>query len=110
MQINSCLYHSRGMAEYLLVIDLDEFFVPRGNNWNFFDVLNSIKPTKAVSSTSKKGNQKDSISEAKKNNYSHGWATKHDHPACYIKVFSDVVANPYTGGYSDAEHPWTGQR
>ena len=110
MQINSCLYHSKGMAEYLLVIDLDEFFVPRGNNWNFLDVLKSIEATEVVSDIAKKGSPNDAISKNKEAKKSHGWASKHNHPACYITVFSDAVVNPYIGGYTDAERPWTGQR
>jgi metallophosphoesterase superfamily enzyme len=110
MQINSCLYHSKGMAEYLLVIDLDEFFVPRGNNSNFLDVLKSIEATEVVSDIAEKGSQHGGISTKKEANKSHGWANKHNHPACYITVSSDVVVNPFIGGYTDAERPWTGQR
>ena len=110
MQINSCLYHSRGMAEYLLVIDLDEFFVPKGNNWNFLDVLKSIEATEVVSDGAEKDSQTGGISMNKEANNSHGWAIKHNHPACYITVFSDVVVDRFIGGYTDAERPWIGQR
>jgi Glycosyltransferase family 92 len=105
MQINSCLYHSRGTAEYLLVIDLHEFFVPRGNNWNFLDVLKSIEATEVVSESAEKGSQHGGTSVDIR-----GINAKHNHPACYITVFSDVVVNPFIGGYTDAGRPWTGQR
>lgn len=110
MQVNSCLYHSKGMAEHLLVIDLDEFFVPRGKNWNFLDVLNSVKSQRIVSSIAEQGSRVDSTSRKRRLEYNGGWAAKHNHPACYIKVSSDIVVNPTTGGYTDTEHPWTGQR
>ena len=105
MQINSCLYHSRGMAEYLLVIDLDEFFVPKGNNWNFLDVLKSIEATEVVPDGAEKGSQTGGVSKMIRCH-----DALHNHPACYITVFSDVVVNPFIGGYTDAERPWIGQR
>ena len=98
------------MAEYLLVVDLHEFFVPRGNNWNFLDVLKSIEATEVVSDVAEKGGLNDGISKIRRGGGSHGWAAKNDHPACYITVLADVVVNPYIGGYTDAERPWTGQR
>ena len=42
MQLNSCLFHSKGLAEYVLVTNLDDFFVPQGLNFNFNDVISSI--------------------------------------------------------------------
>ena len=92
------------MAEYLLVIDLDEIFVPRGNNWNFLDVLKSIEATEAITDMAEKGGLNGAILNKG------GDKAKHIHPACYITVLSDVVVNPYIGGYTDAERPWTGQR
>ena len=110
MQINSCLYHSRGMAEYLLVVELHEFFVPKGNNWNFLDVLKSIEATEVVLDGAEKGSQTGGVSITKRGGGIHGWAAKNNHPACYITVFSDVVVNPFIGGHTDAERPWIGQR
>lgn len=92
MQINSCLFHSKGLAEYVLVMDIDEFFIPKGLNFNFDDVIHSIV---------RKNNE---INERRLRDYNIA------HPYCYVRVLSEVVLNPTVYRDRNKKHIWIGQR
>ena len=98
MQINSCLFHSKGMAEYVLVSDLDEFFIPQGPNFNFNDVINSI---------ARKSNE---VNERRLDNDLNKGVEKIAHPHCYVRVQGEAVFNPTLGRYRDINRIWMGQR
>lgn len=111
MQINMNLHFSRGLAEYILVTDLNEFFIPRGKYWNFLDLLKSIEPKVDPSVHSNMGSKIIDIwSENKATDSSHGWADGHAHPPCYISIDIEYVVNPQQRGYFDKGRPWFGQR
>ena len=42
LQVNTCLYLSKGLAEYVAVLDVDELFIPKGIHSSFIDVLNGV--------------------------------------------------------------------
>ena len=106
-----CLHYSRGLAEYVYISDLHEFFVPKGRNRNFLDVLKSVEPQNDLIIYSKMDTQKIDIWRDKKTTDSaHGWAAKHAHPFCYISVDSEYVLDSKVGGYTNTDRPWVGQR
>ena len=92
MQINSCLFHSKGLAEYVLVTDIDEFFIPKGFNFNFNDVMNSV------------ARKNDEIDERRLRDDNIA------HPYCYVRVQGEVVLNPTVYRARDKKHIWIGQR
>lgn len=92
MQINSCLFHSKGLAEYVLVTDIDEFFIPKGLNFNFNDVINSI--VRKNNEIDERRLRDDSIA----------------HPYCYVRVQGEVLFNPPAYRDRDMKHIWIGQR
>ena len=98
MQINSCLFHSKGLAEYVLVTDLDEFFIPQGLNFNFNDVIGSI---------ARKSNE---MNERRLSNELNKGVEKIAHPYCYVRVQGEVVYNPTAARYRDMNRIWMGQR
>ena len=113
MQINMCLHFSRGLAEFVFITDLNEFFIPRGKYFNFLDLLKSIEPKVDPSVYLGTGNKIVDTWRDKKtsdNAHAHGWADGHAHPYCYISVDAEYVVNPQAQGYSDRDHPWVGQR
>lgn len=110
MQINTCLYFSKGLAEYIFVLDLDEFFVPKGTNFNFLDIFTSIAPKENLLDYASLGEGITGLWREKLKTGGHGWASNHAHPACYFSVLSEVVLNPAKGGYHNRERPWIGQR
>jgi hypothetical protein len=74
MQINTCLYLTKGLSEYVAILEIDEFFMPKGKYGNFLDVLNSIpkydiRTSDHSSVVSRVG----------------GFADGDDHPYCYIR-------------------------
>jgi hypothetical protein len=102
MQINTCLYLAKGLSEYVAILEIDEFFMPKGKYGNFLDVLNSIpkydpktSDHSAVVSIDKKGGI--------------GFADADDHPYCYISVTTEAVYNSRPGPV-DPDHPWMGER
>ena len=101
MQVNTCLYLSKGFAEYVLVLDLQELFIPKGLNWNFQDLLSSIKPSidhitrsQYQSQDELINNRIEDISMKDKEITGHGWATDHAHPYCYITVIGEALLHP----------------
>lgn len=110
MQINTCLYYAKGMAEYVFALDLDEFFIPKGKNFNFLDVFKAIEPKEDLLVYAALGDGAIPVWREKLKTGGQGWASGHAHPSCYISVSSDVMVNPAKGGYSDTERPWIGQR
>jgi Glycosyltransferase family 92 len=110
MQINSCLFYAKGMAEYVFILDLDELFLPKGKNFNFLDVFTAMTPKEDLLPFASLGTSTTQIWRDKVQAGGKGWASGHAHPSCYITVSSDVMLNPQKGGYFDTEHPWVGQR
>ena len=49
-QANACLYSTKGLADYLMVIDIDEFFVPRFKSGlsSIIDVIRAVEAPKAI--------------------------------------------------------------
>ena len=93
-QINTCLYLSKGSADYISFQDIDEFFIPKGKNSNFIDVLDGIykNPSASYDST---------VQQIIKNGRARkaGYADNQEHPFCYISVKSEVfVHKEFKGG------------
>jgi hypothetical protein len=107
MQINTCLFLSKGIAEYLFVVASHEFFIPQGDNWSFQDVFSSIA---AKTDIGPKDEKTLSIWQKSKADDSQARARKHAHPNCYISVASDIVYNPVALDPTDVGDPWIGLR
>ena len=109
MQINTCLYLSKGLAEFILIANTHEFFVPQGNNWNFKDVFSSIVPKLNVDWKDEKTMDGWRMKNGTTDD-SHGWAQQHAHPYCYISVASNNVYSGNLLDFDDGANPWIGQR
>jgi hypothetical protein len=107
MQINTCLFLSKGIAEYLFVAASHEFFIPQGDNWNFQDVFKSIA---AKTDIGPKDEKTLSILQKSIADDSQARAREHAHPNCYISVASDFVYNPVALDPTDVGDPWIGLR
>jgi hypothetical protein len=93
-----------GLAEYIVILDVADFFIPKGTNRNFLDVLNSINH-KDVSLYDKMISRKQERLGGDED----------EHPFCYINIISELVFNvknhdPQLQGGVDPEHPWMGER
>ena len=105
MQINMCLYLSKGVADYVGVWDLDEFFIPRLPYNNMIDVIRSMESTVPISYPDMNGVFS---STSKLWRGGPGLADGDGHPFCYISLQS-VVLLQRSNDFDDA-HPWIGQR
>jgi hypothetical protein len=47
LQSNMCLYQAKGIAEYVLLLDSDEFFIPKQPHASIADVLAAVEPDPA---------------------------------------------------------------
>ena len=124
MQINTCLYLAKGMAEYVLILELEDFFIPRGNNWNFKNVMEALKPENQRRSwslscnASQKENENGSIFTYQRNesvlqgreNDDLVYVRDQGHPYCYINVPTEITSHSNQNGRKNLENPWIGQR
>lgn len=121
-----CLYYAKGLADYLAVWDVDEFFVPHGSNQNLIDLLDhadnistihdplSIPPATAVIPPSQSFiSQPAAINwtvwndEYRNHPHPHGWADGHAHPLCYLQLYSTALYQvPGRTAESSSEYIW----
>lgn len=105
LQINTCLYLAKGLAEYVAVLDIDEFFIPKGENFNFIDVLNAVNNQSIKSemiNENKSSKDIEIIREEKDVR-----ADVHSHPFCYISIESEIVMKTNS---DDQSAKWMGER
>ena len=103
LQVNTCLYLSKGLAEYVAVLDVDELFIPKGIHSSFFDVLKGVHSTPSLNNFDSVALQKSLAFGVKVN----GDAEVHRHPFCFITVNSEVFISHVE---VDKEHPWMHER
>ena len=106
MQINMCLYLSKGVADYVGVWDLDEFFIPRLPYNNMIDVIRSMESPVPISYPDMNG-VFSSTSRTWKGG--RGLADGDGHPFCYISLLSQVLLKHIGPGNVD-DRSWLGER
>lgn len=86
LQSNLCLYLSKGMADYMLTSDIDEFFVPQ---------INHGKDTMQV--LIKQNEHQEDVNTEYMNKMAMkswepapGWADTHRHPYCHLQISTEV--------------------
>jgi len=87
-QTNLCTYFSKGTADYVGVWDLEEFFIPKGENKDLLDVIRkaTVPDYKDV-----------------------GLPDGHKHPFCFLGLDSEVIGNKELNNI-DMAHLWIGER
>ena len=108
-QSNACLYSAKGQADYLLLIDVDEFFVPRvaSGYTSLLQVIRAVEADFPVEAP-----ESPQILEEIKPTWAggRGLADGEAHPLCYMLLSSEVYVNRRSGQALDEEHPWMGDR
>ena len=86
-QVNFCSYYSKGVADYIGIWDLDEFFIPKGQNRNILNVIENAypEPKKTLDPEIPRAFDEDK-SVDKKWPGGRGWADSQGHPFCYIQL------------------------
>ena len=113
-QINTCLYLTKGMAEYVNVLEIDEFFIPQGKHFNYADVLKTAELGNTVNQANRENEEKNDFRGRSDNNISSKktgiemvFAAEQAHPACFFSVYSEVFMNKNS---DDRSNPWIGER
>ncbi|RYH29751.1 hypothetical protein EON65_07410 [archaeon] len=87
--VNLCLYYAKGMADYIAIWDVDEFFVL--NNPKYKTVVDLIEDVDSIEVPSNPyiGKSLAVINATYKT--SKGMADNHAHPLCYIQLYSSTL-------------------
>lgn len=114
-QVNMCTYFAKGVADYVGIWDIDEFFIPKGKFNTIIDVIKSVESKDKLipfPDTTNLYNLYDEWEPNPKHDYErkHGFANHDAHPFCYIQVLSEVVANKKPTSIVDFNHLWIGER
>lgn len=117
--VNACTYFAKGMADYVAVWDLDEYFIPRGANRDLLDLVESLdtyrRHTRPWQQSYAAVHGQRSLLER----YLAGWqggrgmADGDAHPLCFIQLDSEVVLYPdeYNADLPDLDRfTWMGDR
>lgn len=84
--VNMCMYYAKGMADYVAIWDVDEFFIPHGENKN---LLNLIAAADTMETIPNRYPDRTNLTLAKQSYVSQrGMADGHGHPLCYIQLYS----------------------
>jgi hypothetical protein len=114
-QVNMCTYFAKGVADYVGIWDIDEFFIPKGEFNSIVDVIKSVESKDKLIPFPDSTDLNNLFKEwepNQKHDYErkHGFANHDAHPFCYIQVLSEVVANKEPTSVVDFNHLWIGER
>jgi hypothetical protein len=108
--VNMCLYFTKGLAEYLAIWDIDEYFIPKPPHSTISQVISSmdISPRESLTPIPPSAN----IFELAKNwSGGRGWADAEGHPLCYFMMSSEVLYRPpLSYPISTLSNRWIGTR
>ena len=104
--VNMCLYYTKGVADYLAIWDIDEYFIPKPPHHSIMDVIrsaDSVAPLTPVVG--------DPFELFPKWKGGRGWADGDAHPLCYLMLSSEVLYRPEDApDEGDPAAPWVGNR
>ena len=105
-QVNMCLYYAKGVADYVGIWDLDEYFIPKLPYNSIVDVLKAVESPQPITPHSPEMNASYLFSTWKKGR---GLADLSGHPLCYYLLSSLVILNKGQNKPVDPQHPWMGE-
>ncbi|CAE7267252.1 unnamed protein product, partial [Symbiodinium microadriaticum] len=104
--VNMCLYHAKGVADYVAIWDIDEYFIPKPPHHSIMDVIRSADTFEPL--TPLVGDPFKLFPQWKGGR---GWADGDAHPLCYLMLSSEVLYRPKgTPVEGDPKAPWVGNR
>ena len=100
LQINSCLYLSKGLAEYVAVLGIDGFLIPTGKHRSFLDILKNTysMPSKFNSDFMAPQRSQDLVEVVKRQ------AGANMHPLSFINVNSEVLDPRWVNKLINEDH------
>lgn len=97
IQINSCLYLSKGAATYLGVWDVNEFFIPKPPHNTIMDVIRAVSSPSFQPLHPSHISTNETVTSWKGGR---GWADGEGHPFCYLAIGVRLTKRP-----NNALHP-----
>ena len=84
-KVNFCAYFSKGVADNVAVWDIDEFFIPKGENKNMLDLIDSSNSDGPLDS---EVSRKFAGQEGQNSRWhgGRGWADDNAHPYCFLEI------------------------
>jgi hypothetical protein len=106
--VNTCLYLVKGVADYVAIWDIDEYFIPKPPHHTIMDVIRGAESPTPLQPFSPIENPFE-IFETWKGG--RGWADADGHPLCYLMLSSKVVNRiSTTAAEPTITTPWIGDR
>lgn len=102
---NICMYFAKGMADYVAIWDIDEFFIPLGENRNIVDLLARIDTVEDLPYPYESNAQGKQV-ETDWSPRQRGMASGQGHPLCYIQLYSDSFYRASSLKYTDPNNLW----
>ena len=91
LQSNACLYMAKEKADYLLILDVDEFLIPNSVSGNLPSIIAKADPYFGGSVLSSNRDYRISRQAMSSWKVGPGYADKDGHPLCYITLRSAVL-------------------
>ena len=106
--VNMCLFLSKGVADYLAIWDVDEYFIPKPPNYSIIDVIRRADAADPLAPLPK---DVDPWAMARDWKGGKGWADGEGHPLCYFMLSSEVLYRPEgSSPVSTLDNRWVGTR
>lgn len=102
IQVNMCLYLSKGVADYVAVWDIDEYFIPKPPYTSIVQVIASAEESSALMLLEENDIDKEKWKGGK------GWADGDAHPYCFLML--DAVAVFNSDEYVVKKSRWIGDK
>jgi hypothetical protein len=120
--VNLCLYLAKGVADYVAIWDIDEYFIPKPPHVSIMDVIRYAEspfpltplslPSGSSASASGTGTASlDPFKVFPNWKGGRGWADLDGHPFCYLMMSSEALYRVATRSEKPSlDHPWIGDR
>lgn len=110
-QVNMCMYLSRGVADYIAIWDIDEYFIPKPPLNSIMDLVRSVDlPVEQMRRLMPKDDA-ELYRQLQTWKGGRGFADDDMHPFCYIMLMSDVLFQDSSDKKTnDPLRPWIGMK
>lgn len=109
MQVNMCLYLTKGVVDYLAIWDIDEYFIPKPPYNTILDVINAAENVGRINKPPPSDMSNNAIIELHQKQ--RGMADEDPHPFCYLMLHSEVLfQDQQHSKTNDPLKPWIGMK
>lgn len=103
--VNICMYYAKGMADYVAIWDIDEFFIPLGENRDLLSLIDKMDPVEEIDYPYDVNTDLTTLQKSW-NPDQKGMASNQGHPFCYMQLYSTSYYCFKGVKYSDPGNLW----